>query len=266
MSKWILVLSPAILLGLSGGCHFLPKCKQVCDAPPPPPVPAQPEGETIRVKVPPQKIVIEQQPCAPVKEVIQAPEKEQPTPKKESQPEAARQPERRPEAEAARPESTLGTLAALGQVASFTRTTAMTSPLGTVTPGSAGLGVGLRWIHIPIPCLRIFTIQENPTITVPLNEANLVTAGFPEAYPGLLAGQRELAGCGRGLTRQEIAALLAEELAARRTAPPRVAAPSPPPTDAERARLEKKLAEAEAQIQRLSETLKAIDDKLPASK
>src|SRR5439155_22484248 len=93
------------------------------------------------------------------------------------------------------------------------RTTAMTRPLGTVNPGASGLKLGIRWIHIPIPCLRIFTVEETPSVTVPLSEANLTAVGGGVA--GLLGA--DATGAGRqGVYREEIAALVAQEIAARR--------------------------------------------------
>src|SRR5262249_38402834 len=97
------------------------------------------EGPTIRVKAPPQKIVIEQPGC--LRREAEAPR----GPEKEAAPDSGPAPERekapgRPEAARApapRPESAAGALAALntiGQVAGLSRTTAMTSPLGTVNP------------------------------------------------------------------------------------------------------------------------------------
>jgi hypothetical protein len=231
------------------------------------------EEETVRVKAPPQKIYLEQPECRP-EEAEKERRPEAAPEKKEARPEAARQPEReraprQPEAEA-QPESvagTLGTIAALGQVASLARTTALTSPIGTVTPGAAGLGFGIRWVHIPIPFLHIFSVQETPSITVPLNEANLLPAGYETAYTGMVAAPGRTA-CGRQLSREEIAELVAQELAAQRPLPRRKEAAAPPPShdDAERRQLEKKLSDAEAQIERLSKVLQRLDEKLPAGK
>ena len=67
------------------------------------------------------------------------------------------------------------------------------------------------------------------------------------------------------MTREDIAAAVARELSAQRAQAPRnEKCAQPPADDAERRRLEKKLSDAEAQIERLSNVLKSIDDKLPA--
>jgi len=199
----------------------------------------------------------EKPPAAPEKKEQGRPQAS-PRPRREAE-------ERRPEEEAglAQPQSALGTLASLGQVTSLTRTTAMTRPLGTVNPGASGLGLGIRWIHIPIPFLRIFTVEETPSVTVPLSEANLTAVGG--GVSGLL-GTEALGAGGRGLSREEIAALVAQELAARRAQAARQEAPArcPPEEDSERRRLEKKLSNAEAQIEKMSEVLKALDEKIPA--
>ena len=244
------------------------------------------EGGTIRVKAPPQKIVIEQPqytpgagPCKPES----APEKGKPesAPEKgkpESAPERARPeaaprreaPERRPEAEVGA-ESAAGTLAALGQIASLTRTTAMTAPLGTVNPGATALGIGVRWIHIPIPVPRLFSVNETPSVTVPLSEANLMPYGYgtglsEAALSSLLAAQQCPAG--RTPTPRELAALVAQELAMQQAAPLRreTRATGPPPDNSERQQLEKKLSDAEAQIERLSQALQSLDKKLPGGR
>ncbi len=255
----------AASLALCAGCLTGPKAPSAGESCPP----ATQEGPTIRVKAPPQKVVIEQpeyapptQPCPPG-----APEKK----KEDGRPESARQPERerRPEREAAAaPESALGTIGALGQIASLSRTVAMTRPMGTVNPGASAIGVGLRWIHIPLPFPRLFSVEETPSVTVPLSEANLVP--FGAAGPQINLGGREACfGGERGLTREELSAVIARELAAQRAAaaapPPRhEAAPTPPPADdADRKRLEQKLSEAEAQLEKLSKVLKSLDEKIP---
>jgi hypothetical protein len=259
----------AVLASACAGCQpFLT---------PPPPSPAcaaQPPAsaqQTIRVKAPPQKIVIEQAECAPEVEAPQGQPESAPAkpPPKEGRPESARKPQReaaeQPEAapEAGGAAVALGALGALGQLSGFSRTTAMTRPLGTVNPGCSALGIGITWIHIPIPIPRLFSVEETPSLTVPLSEANLI----PADYTGIAGGATSVAG-GRGVTRQELAALLAQELAAQRAQQSRreAAAAGPPADDAERRRLEKKLSDAEEQIDRLSKALKAIDDKLPAPK
>ncbi|MBA4067997.1 MAG: hypothetical protein C0501_30695 [Isosphaera sp.] len=242
------LLTGAIVLALAPGCHHLHKA---------PRHPADPDcpDDVVRVKAPPQRIAIELPPGR------DAPE---PPAKKES----ADLPPRRPTPEgmdrgapesAGRPESVAGTLAAVGQgltlanqIAGFSRTTALTNPLGTVTPGSAGLGIGIRWIHIPIPFPRLFSVQETPSVTIPLSEANLVPQGV---------AQHGLVGGARGITREELAALVEQEIAARNRAARRDACP---PADDEKKRLEKKLAEAEGKIERLSKVLDALDDKLTA--
>jgi hypothetical protein len=219
------------------------------------------QSQTIHVKAPPQKIVIEQPDCPPAAESPKGQRETAPQPR----PETSRQPQRetnpqRPQTEAEQ-ESAAGTLAALGQIASLTRTVAMTHPLGTVNPGSSALGIGITWIHIPVPFPRIFSVEETPTVTVPLSEANLVSVG----YNGQVGtGQ----GGGRTLSRDEINRLVAQEIAAQRQRVPRQeAAPScPPADDAERRHLEKKLSDAEAQIDNLSKILKSLDDKIPAPK
>jgi hypothetical protein len=139
----------------------------------------------------------------------------------------------------------------------------MTRSLGTVNPGSSALGLGIRWIHIPIPFPRIFAVEETPSVTVPLSEANLTAVGG--GVSGLLGADGQVTG-GRGISREELAALIAQELAARRAQSARQESQSrcPPEDDAERRRLEKKLSNAEAQIEKMSEVLKALDDKIPA--
>jgi hypothetical protein len=253
ISKKLLAVIAAISLALSSGCIQLPKapsdsnCQPQHDAA---------EGEVVRVKAPPQKIVIEQAACPPAGESAKTTTPE----KKESSPESAKQPQRessprRPEAEAGQPEFGLGTLAALGQVASMTRTTAVTRPITSVNPGGSALGLGITWIHIPIPLPRIFCVDETPSVTVPLTEANLVAPGF--------GGDVHAPG-GQQLSRRELSALVAQELAAQRCPAPRNDASSAPAQndDAERRRLEKKLADAEAQIEKMSKVLQSLDDKL----
>jgi hypothetical protein len=224
------------------------------------------EGQTIRVKAPPQKIVIEQ-PEQPVQPPPDSQEKA-PAPKPEpSKPESAPARPKRdvPESAPARDNPELGPAAALaianqslalaGQINSFRRTTARTNSLGTVTPGSAGLGFGLKWIHIPIPCPRIFSIEESPSITIPLSEANLVPVG---AQAGVGVGARQ------GLTREELAAIVEQEMAAQKKCPPPNGNGSgkAPADDEEKKKLEKKLAETEAKLERLTKTLNALDEKL----
>ncbi len=218
------------------------------------------DGQTIRVKAPPQKIIIEQPECAPASEAPKG--QGETTPESNNgRPETSRQPQRRPESEGEQ-EGALGTLAALGQVASLSRTSAITRSLGTVNPGASALGIGITWIHIPIPLPRLFCVDETPTVTVPLSEANLMPVGYREAY-----GTYDARQGGRGtLSRDEIGVLVAQELAAQRQrASHQEAAPQSPTTDdAERRRLEKKLSDAEAQIDNLSKVLKSLDDKIPA--
>ena len=246
----------ALVLALAPGCFTPPRRDPGPGSPPP----CQgPEGPTIRVKAPPQKIVIEQPECGPPEQPgtcrpEPAPEKKD-TGRRESTP--REQQESRPQA-GARPESALGTLAALGEVASFSRTLAMTRPLGTVNPGASALGLSIQWIRIPIPFPRIFAVEETPSVTVPLSEANLQAVGYGGVNMGVAAG--------RGPTREEIAALVARELAARQEqASHQGAAPAcPPRDDPERRDMEKKLSEAEAKIEKLTKILKSLDDKLPA--
>lgn len=260
----------ALVLAVSPGCMNLPKGTPASTC-----SPARQEGSTVRVKAPPQKIVIEQpEDCCPEEGACPEEGETKPTPKKkeEGRPQANPRPrpqaeERRPtpEAGAAQPQAgALGTLAALGQIASLSRTVAMTNPLGTVNPGASALGLGIRWIHIPFPLPRLFSVQETPSVTVPLSEANLTTAGYGGIGTGLVAGNTQVAA-GHGLSREEIAALIARELASRRDQANRQeTARCTPANDAERGRLEKKLAAAEAQIEKLSKVLKALDDKIPA--
>jgi hypothetical protein len=255
-----LVSIAGLILGACPGCitGLTGKTGGAC----PPPAEC-PDGSTIRVKAPPQKIFIEQPECAPAAEGCKAKPEAAPE-KKEERPESAKQPEaekreRRPEPEAGRQEGALGTLSSLGQVASLTRTVAMTRSLGTVNPGASALGLGIRWIHIPIPIPRLFSVEETPSITVPLSEANLTAVG------GFAGGNG-----GRGLTKDEIAALVAQEMAAQRAqrqeAQRQEAAPPCPASDTEQRRMEKKLADAEAQIEKLSNILKSLDEKLPAKR
>jgi hypothetical protein len=257
-------------VALAPGCHHLHKKGPRAGADR---HPAECDEEpVVRVKAPPQKIVVEL-PDGTRREVPDAPTRKEsadlPPPVR---PESAglRRPPPEPadrgapeSAPAGRPESALGAVAAVGQglalanqIAGFSRTTALTNPLGTVTPGSAGLGIGLRWIHIPIPFPRLFSVQETPSVTVPLTEANLIHAG---------GVQQGVVGGGRGgITREELAALVEQEVAARARAAKRDACPPPAAADEEKKRLEKKLAEAEGKIERLSRALDSIDDKLTA--
>ncbi|MBX9624528.1 MAG: hypothetical protein K2X82_12030 [Gemmataceae bacterium] len=226
-------------------------------------VPAECGDEpVVRVKAPPQKIVVElPENCPPGKDKE---EKAEAPGKPES---ARRQPERgAPEsAPAGQPESALGAIAAASQglalanqIAGFSRTSALTSSLGTVNPGSAGLGIGVRWIHIPVPFPRLFSIQETPSVTVPLSEANLMHGG--------MAGHGLVGGAGRGgITREELAALIEQEIAVRNRAAARKET-APAVDDEEKKRLEKKLAAAEAQIERLNKALDTLDEKLSPKK
>lgn len=246
-----------IVASLCAGCHTdfakvlgtdRPGRADCCDA------------GTVRIKAPPQKVVIEcpdaAPECAPELPPICAPVPKKPESKPEPKQPEREGKERRPEPEAGRGESALGTLAALGQVASLTRTTAMTSSLATVNPGTSSLGIGIQWIQIPIPFPRLFRVNETPSVTVPLSEASLQPVGF-----GGAGVDPRLAGC-RGLSREELAALVAQELAARGGTPRRDDR-CRPADDAERRQLEKKLSDAEEQIERLSKLLKALDEKLP---
>src|SRR5262249_62017520 len=186
-----------LLLALCQGCVITPKGTPGAGCPPP----AQTgEGAAIHVKAPPQKIYIEQAECAPPGEEAgkgkpeSAPEKKESRPESRGRPESERERERpretregRPEAAVERPESALGALSALGQIASLSRTTALTSSLGTVNPGSSCLGIGIQWIRIPIPLPRLFRVDETPSVTVPLNEASLMPVGYGGAgYADLL--------------------------------------------------------------------------------
>jgi hypothetical protein len=269
------------MLAAAAGCQLVPLTspQPACKAPA-----ETAEGGTIRVKAPPQKIIIEQAQGGPAEapwKPVCAPEagkQESGKGKPESAPERGKPEsaprretaEQRPEAEAGG-ESVAGTLAALGQIASLSRTTAMTRPLGTVNPGSSALGIGITWVHIPIPLPRLFSVDETPSVTVPLTEANLMPYGYgtglsDAALANALAAQQQRVS-GSALTPKEIAAMVAREMAAQEATAPRreTRAAYPPPDDAERQRLEKKLSVAEAQIERLSEALKFLDKKLPAA-
>ena len=270
MSQYRLSASAALLFTV--GCH-LPM-----SSPNPSASPTSQAQETcaaIRVKAPPQKIVIEGVECEST-----TPPAEQKAPRTPSRPERQ---ETAPEQKESRPAETenlertqtrqqvgeqteagLGGLAALGQIAGFSRTMALTSPLGSVNPGSSALGLGIGWIRLPIPYLRLFSVQETPSITVPLNEANLMPTGYSAGYANSLIGAGGPIGGIRQPSRDEIAALVARELAAQRCQPTREERASPPDgvDAATKRQLEKKLSDAEAQIEHMSRILQSLDEKL----
>jgi hypothetical protein len=266
MSHRLLGTGIALLTVVGAGCHSAPKKGPLpaCDT-----TQAPATQPPIRVQLPQTEITIVQpegDACPTVVPPVQvgAPESApKPPPKPPGAPESA--PRRRPPPESAPEEegaeegvlSTLGAINTLGQIAGFSRTTAMTRQLGTVDPGSAGLGIGFRWIHIPFPWFRLFSVEEQPSITVPLTEANLVAQG---GGVGVGAHNIVRGGGAGGVSREELAEIIAQEVARRnRTKSPR---PAPPADDAERQLLEKKLAAAEEQMERMAQALKALNDKL----
>jgi hypothetical protein len=217
------------------------------------------EEPTIRVKAPPQKVVVElPESCSPG---TAEPKRSEP-----SAPENAPKPRTdrgTPESsQTGKPESVAGALALANtgltlanQIAGFSRTTATTNPIGSVTPGSAGLGIGIRWIHIPIPFPHLFSVQESASITIPVSEANLVHAGQFQQVGHVRGG-----GAG-GISREELSLLVEQELAARsRTAPRKETCAAG--EDEEKKKLEKKLAVAEAQLDKMSKVLESLDNKL----
>ena len=246
MASRLMFSGLSLLVLIGAGCHSSQKAAALpeCKVPPT-------QVETIKVQVPPQKIVIEQPTESTTLPPVQI------TPKPESAPAPPPRPEsstRTPRLEASGIEAEAGALGALGQVAGFSRTAALTRSLGTVNSGGFSLGLGIQWIHIPIPLPRLFSVEETPSITVPLNEANLIQAG------GVRGGE--------SFTREDVAAAVAQELAMARIKAKQqeAAAAAPPPNDAERKALEKKLADAEAQIEKMNSMLKSIEEKLPPRK
>ena len=268
MSHRLLGSGIALLTLLGVGCHSAPKGGRLPEYNAAQPPAQCPPGNTVRVQLPPQEITLVQpggegQTVIPPVDLGTQPKGGPESDRRPGKPESdfQRPPARpRPESDLGAEQEgaleVLGAVSALGQIAGFSRTSAMTRQLGTVDPGSAGLGIGFRWIHIPFPWFRLFSVEETPSITVPLTEANLVAQGG-----GAMLGGRAAGG---GVSREELAALVAQEVARRSANRPRPPAPPAPEDDAERKLLEKKLAAAEEQMERMATTLKALSDKLSA--
>jgi hypothetical protein len=59
----------------------------------------------------------------------------------------------------------------------LTQVSAITSPLATPRGGGMGLGIGLGIIEIPVPVPRFFRVREEPTLNIPLSQAQIIAAG-----------------------------------------------------------------------------------------
>jgi hypothetical protein len=147
--------------------------------------------EEIHIQAPPQKIVIDgPSSCAEVGERECPAEKGPARPKAKEPTEKAGAAGARgaaQQAPSARAGAATGVVPAGGAYATqsqaifptgaFSQTSALTAPLATTRPGSSGLGIGLGFINIPIPVPRFFRIQEQPTLQVPLSQAQIIAAG-----------------------------------------------------------------------------------------
>jgi hypothetical protein len=231
------------------------------------------------VKAPPQKIVIEQPECAaeepgPKKEAPKAGKGEtalEKKPQPEAAPEARRERPAPEEAVVRRAEAAPqaeGALSTTLQIASLLQANATSSPLATVNPGSGALGLGISWIHIPIPVPRLFAVKENPTITVPLDSTHLLNMGgmagglpLGAAAHRIVSGGSEARIGGCDLTKEEIAAAVAAELR-RQKSQSQAGARDADRSASERKVLEKKLSDAEGQIERLTNVLQRLESRL----
>ncbi|MGL4464398.1 MAG: hypothetical protein ACRC1K_19780 [Planctomycetia bacterium] len=237
--------------------------------------------DVVKVKIPPQKIIVESedyddaQPC-PAREKSTGPGQEE---YHELEVEAAPAPPRRVDSRresASRPAERRGGAEAAGGrefspvavgagIAAVQQLSAVTQPLTQQNPGGTALGIGVSYLRLSIPIPRLFTVQEAPSVTIPLTAANLTVPGLD---PRLMAGGQTGAGQGQRLSEQDVAqvvrAAIDDEMRRKRAAEEDETARAA--VNAEKAQLSKELKEANDRVLRLTAAVESIQKETAATR
>jgi hypothetical protein len=253
-----------LLLATTPGCLSIEVKRNNC----PPAAQAPSSQQEIHVKVPPQKIVIEDDDCS----IVSCSEADPGNGERESgtddkpRPKGARESGADREAgnDSAPVRGATGANASQLGISDTINTvdtmTAMTQPLTQTSPGGAALGLGISWIKIPIPVPRLFTVHESPSIRIPLTQANIMTSN-PFVAPAMPVAPAPPPGQPSSNENAQLIAVL-QALAQRQQAP----APAQSAASVQQAQLAKEVEAANARVEKMLTTVEGLRNQLDEAK